>query len=348
MVRKQLFIFTIMIFLLVAGILYAGPNQWTLTEGMYPIGAFQISMCPSNNSTLYAVCGFKASPQYLFKSTDKSNTWSQVTNYNHFMDQVLCSPEDSSTIFLTEKITNNIYKSSDGGNTMSSVTTGINTTIRITDVCYINDTSRTLYLGAGFVYKSTDGGETWSPASTGMGNVGEIYLSTAPANPLVVYATGGNSLYKSIDKGEHWSLLTTMTHSWRGICVNPSNPSDVYAIPLYDSYLYKSHDSGVTWELITSGISSSLRVLDIACNAIDSTQVFITTSNGYYKSTDSGNTWQPMNDGLGAMSPIAEDILVIPGKSPLILAATSFGVYSYTLTTTSVDKKQWEIYEEKK
>jgi photosystem II stability/assembly factor-like uncharacterized protein len=336
-----------MFLIFTAGILSAGPNQWTLTEGMYPIGAFRISMCPTNNNTLYAICGYKASPQYLFKSTDKSNTWSQVTNYNQFMGQVLCSPEDSSTIFLTDIISNNIYKSSDGGYTMSPVTTGINTTARITDLC-ITDTTGALLLGAGFVYKSTDGGETWSPASTRMGDVGEIYLSFSTVNPFLIYATGGNGLYKSIDKGEHWSLLTTMAHSWRGICVNPSNPSDVYAIPLYESYLYKSHDNGVTWELITSGISSSLRVLDIACNADDSTQVFITTSNGYYKSADSGNTWQPMNDGFGAMPPIAEDILVIPGKSPLILAATSFGVYSYTLTTISVDKKQWEVYEEKK
>jgi hypothetical protein len=91
-------------------------------------------------------------------------------------------------------------------------------------------------------------------------------------------------------------------------------------------------------------------LLDIATVPSDGSTLFTTSpsQNGVYISTDTGETWQSMNNGFSGYPPYIVKLLVIPGKSPIILAATSFGVYSYTLTTTSVDKKQWEIYEEKK
>jgi photosystem II stability/assembly factor-like uncharacterized protein len=351
MIRKQLFIFTSLIFLLVAGFLYAGPNQWTLSEGMYPIGAFQISMSPSNNNILYAVCGFKASPQYLFKSTDRGNTWSQVSNINTSWYYVYAAPEDSSTIYLINILRSGVYKSTDKGNTVTLYTTGISSTARITDLC-ITDTTGTLLLGGKFVYKSTDGGETWSPASTGMGDVSYINFSVSPMNSSLIYATGGNGLYKTIDGGNHWSLLTSSSnlYEWRCIRVNPVNTNIVYAIPGSNNYyLHKSIDGGTTWSLKSTGLPAWM-LLDIVTVPGDGSTLFTTSpsGNGVYISTDTGETWQEMNNGFSGYPPYIVKLLVIPGKSPIILAATPYGVYSYTLTTTSVDKKQWEIYEENK
>ncbi len=332
--------------LLTAGILYAGPNQWTLTAGMNR-PAFYISLSPVDNKVLFCTVGSGHVPLALYRSNDKGNTWSQVTqNDNAYWSYVFCSPASTSIVFMPDS--KGLNRSINGGYTMSLVTSGLADGDRVTDMAYVNDQNKTIFVNSYSIYESTDGGNTWSPASTGMGYLSGIHLSASPVNSSLIYATGGNGLYKSIDKGENWSLLTTMTNSWRRICVNPSNPSNVYAIPLYQSYLYKSHDGGVTWGLITAGISSSLTVLDIDCDANDSTQIFLSTSNGYFKSSDSGDTWQPMNEGLSSTPPSAEDILVIPGKSPIILAATPFGVYSYTLTSTSVEKEKWEMFEEKK
>ncbi len=338
--------------LLTAGILYAGPNQWTLTEGIYPLDGCYVTICPSNNNVLYATCGAKLVPRYLFKSNDKGNTWSQVTyyNYTHWMDHVVCSPENSSTIFLTDIITNYIYKSNDGGYTMSPVTTGINTTIRITDVCYINDTSKTLYLGAGFVYKSTDGGNTWSPASTGMGDVGYINFSVSPMNSSLIYATGGNGLYKTINGGDHWSLLTSSSNNWKCIRVNPVNPDIVYAVQKYNPFLYKSINGGVSWSLVTSSFPGDTYINDICVVPGNLSTLFVSLSQfyGIYKSEDTGENWSPMNEGLSTTPSNFDNLLAIPNKSITILGTSYGGIYSYTLTSTSVDKKQWEMFEEKK
>jgi photosystem II stability/assembly factor-like uncharacterized protein len=225
-------ILSVFFLLLAAGFLYAGPNQWTLTEGMYPIGGYHMSLCPSDNNIVYATGGIRLSPQYLYKSIDKGNTWSQVSNINTSWYYVYAAPEDSSTIYLINILRSGVYKSTDRGNTVTLYTTGISSTARITDLC-ITDTTGTLLLGGKFVYKSTDGGVTWSPASTGMGDVSYINFSVSPMNSSLIYATGGDGLYKTIDGGSHWSLLTSSSNldEWRCIRANPVNPDIVYAIP---------------------------------------------------------------------------------------------------------------------
>jgi len=349
---KTIRIFILLFTLLTAGFLYAGPNQWTLTEGMYPIGGSYMSLCPSDNNIVYATGGYRLSPQYLYKSIDRGNTWSQVSNINTYWYYVYAAPENSSTIYLINGISPGVYKSFDGGSTVMLYTTGISSTARITDLC-ITDTTGTLLLGAGCVYKSTDGGETWSPASTGMGKVGDIKLSVSPINSSLIYATGGKSLYKTIDGGNHWSLLTSSSklYDWECIKVNSVNPDIVYAIPgSYYNNLYKSSDGGITWSIKTVSLTEKA-YLDIAPVPGDENTLFTVSPNskgGVYISTDAGETWQEMNNGFSQYPPYIVKLLVIPGKSPIILAASASGIYSYTLTTTSVDKKQWEIYEEKK
>ncbi len=341
-------IFLLIFSLFTAGILYAGPNQWTQTVGMYPIGGYHMSLCPSDNNIIYTTGGIRLSPQYLYKSIDRGNTWSQVSNINTSWYYVYAAPEDSSTIYLINILRSGVYKSTDGGNTVTLYTTGISSTARITDLC-ITDTTGTLLLGGRFVYKSTNGGETWSPASTGMGDVSYINFSVSSMSSSLIYATGGNGLYKTIDGGDHWSLLTSSSnlYEWRCIRVNPVNPDIVYAIPGSNNYyLYKSIDGGTTWSLKSTGLPAWM-LLDIATVPGDGNTLFATSpsQNGVYISTDTGETWQEMNNGFSGYPPTIVQLLVIPGKSTIILAAADKAIYSYTLTTTSVEKEQWEGYE---
>jgi len=337
------------IFLLItAGILYAGPNQWTLTEGI-SVEAFCISLSPVDNNILYStVLGGYHVPRKLYRSADKGNTWSQITqNNDEIWNHVFCSPESSSILFMTDN--SGLHRSINGGYTMSLVTSGLAVGSYVSDMTYLNDTDKTLFVSAYSIYKSTDGGENWSPSSTGMGYLSGIHLSASSINSSLIYATGGNGLYKSIDKGENWSLLTSSSnlYEWRCIRVNPVNPDIVYAIPGSNNYyLHKSIDGGTTWSLKSTGLPAWM-LLDIATVPGDGSTLFTTSpsGNGVYISTDTGETWQEMNNGFSAYSPVINQLIVIPGKSPIILAATPLGVYSYTLTTTSVEKELWEGYE---
>jgi hypothetical protein len=340
------YLFIIMIFLLVAGILYAGPNQWTKTEGMNK-PSFCMSLSPSDSNILFCTGSGYHSPLALFRSDDKGNTWSQVTQNNNLKwYYVFCSPENSSNLFMPDN--KGLNRSIDGGYTFSLVTSGLTDGSAVTDMVYAYDSAKTLFAGSYSINKSTDGGETWSPASTGMGQLSYIHLSASPVDSSIMYATGEYGLYKSIDKGEHWSQLTSSTHSWVRIRVNPVNPDIVYAIPNYENYLIKSVDGGATWSLKTTGLPDWM-LIDMVTVPGDGSTLFAASSNckGVFFSTDTGETWQAMNNGFSSYPPTILQLLVIPGKSPTILAATPFGVYSYTLTSTSVDKKLWELYEEK-
>jgi hypothetical protein len=342
---RRILAFIVLIF--TAGVLYAGPNQWTKTEGMNK-PSFYISLSPVDNNILFCTGSGYLNPLALFRSDDRGNTWSLVTQNNNLKwSHVFCSPENTSILFMPDN--KGLNRSIDGGYTFSLVTSGLTDGSSVTEMVYAYDSAKTLFAGSYSINKSIDGGETWSPASSGMGHLSDIHISASPINSSIMYATGGYGLYKSIDKGEHWSLLTSSSHSWVCIKVNPVNPDIVFAVPYYRNYLIKSVDGGITWSLKSTGLPDYM-LADLVTVPGDGSTLFAASSNckGVYFSTDTGETWQAMNNGFSGYPPTIIQLLVIPEKSPIILATTPFGVYSYTLTTTSVDKKQWEVYEEKK
>ena len=176
-----------------------------------------------------------------------------------------------------------VYKSTDGGNTWTSL--GLRDTRQISRIVVDPKNSDVVYVGAlghaygpnaeRGVYKSSDGGNTWSHVLDQGPGVGVSDLAIAVANPNRLYAGtwqahrppwstyaplqgSGGGLFRTTDGGAHWTQLKgngLPEGDWGRVGVTVSAEGKrVYA--LIDagkkSGLYRSDDGGDTWTLANS------------------------------------------------------------------------------------------------
>ena len=185
-----------------------GANWTTIQTGLSGSAAWVTPWCqdPVSFGTLWA--GY----QQIFKSTNQGTNWTQMgsisgTSTFYAIDVV---PSNNQVIYASR--TTSIYKSSDGGNTWSNITSGLPVASAAISYIEINptDANHVWVTFSGFssankVWVTTNGGASWTNYSTGIPNF--------PTN-CIVYQTGSTNgmLYAGTDLGVYYRD-NTMT-SW--------------------------------------------------------------------------------------------------------------------------------------
>lgn len=145
---------------------------------------------PQNPSTIFI--GLKN----VWKSTDKGNTWTKISDFNFSnILQLAVAPSDSNIIYVG--FSNAIYKTIDGGITWQPTTLNAPHTITYIKVHPTNPhhlyVTFSGYIPDEKIYVSKDGGNTWQNISAGLPNV--------PAN-CVEYQNGSDDgIYVGTDIG---------------------------------------------------------------------------------------------------------------------------------------------------
>jgi len=211
---------------------------------------------------------------------------------------------------------NGVYKSADGGDSWSTVNSGIPPLIYYLDVYalalspgYASD--RTLFVGSPCgVLKSTDGGTSWSTADTGLlspdvpcPDILTLALSPGYAADLTLFAgTLEKGVFKSTNGGASWNAVpwnTGLNSSHiEALTLSPSYTSDRTLFAGTDRGVFKSTDGGYSWN--TTSLTS-LNVHSLALSpgyASDRTLFAGTDGGGVLKSSDGGFSWSTMNTGL--------------------------------------------------
>ncbi|MCZ2355244.1 MAG: PKD domain-containing protein, partial [Bacteroidia bacterium] len=156
---------------------------------------------PNNNTTIYG--GY----QDVWKTTNStatSPTWAKISNNLTGGDDILAlavAPSNSSVIYAAES--NAIYKTTNGGTSWSSVTSGLPVSSAIINYIAISNTDPNVVfvVFGGFssgnkVFKSTNGGSTWTNYSTGLLNV--------PVNCIVYQNSSNDAVYVGTDFGVYY------------------------------------------------------------------------------------------------------------------------------------------------
>jgi photosystem II stability/assembly factor-like uncharacterized protein len=143
-----------------------------------------------------------------------------------------------------------------------------------------------------------------------------------------------------------WSLITPYvnTDSFQGTgrinvaTTNPLNSNDVY-VGAAAGGLWVSHDGGTNWSSTTDELGS-IGVSDIVIDYNNTNTIYIATGDrdhsdtrsiGVMKSIDGGMTWNATGLVFNTSSSIlVHKLLMHPGSSNILLAATSNGVYITT------------------
>jgi photosystem II stability/assembly factor-like uncharacterized protein len=206
-----------------------------------------------------------------------------------------------------------VKKSTDGGGSWSTITSGLPASIARTQLAISSDTTA-LYASvanpSGYallgLYESTNGGGSWTLKSSTnyLGGQGwyDNAITVKPSSPSTVIA-GGLDIFSSTTSG---TSLTKRT-DWTSTSSTNFSHSDIHFLGyngsvLYcgsDGGVYKSTNDGVAW----TDLNATLSTLQYQSADYDPTAVLRlyggTQDNNKETSTDGGTTWNQVTTGDG-------------------------------------------------
>ena len=285
------------------------------------VGKYGISLTVSSQG------GVSASSTVSVTGIASSATWHHLTSIpsDRQIYSIAIDPVNTNTLYAGSGFSDGIYKTTDGGNTWITTSTGLYLTSS-TDIVTIlevdpNNTS-TVYAavvgGDSALYKSTNAGQSWQVIE----DIPVSMLTIDPQNSTILYQAIGSSLSQSTNSGLTWTALSTMTgtDTIDSIIVDPSNHQIVYVLVLNEG-IYKSIDGGGTWQLYGNNPISSF--IDLAIDP-NNTQVLYSssTSSAVLKSTDSGVTWTDTSLPAGSLyvNPVDSNIVYSVGLLGVVMS----------------------------
>ncbi len=245
-------------------------------------------------------------------NSQPATNWEEV--YGGDGGYVLVDPTNSKTIY-SEYVNGALLKSTNGGSSFSSITSGIGEKGYWIEPYVLDPTNpATLYTGTSKMYKSTNGGSSWTSVSGTLTSGAHLVTTMAisPVEPNVVYAglsgyrgaADTSYLFISTDAGNSWNNLTgklTSGTDFARITADPTHKGTVYIANLVGltSHVLRSTDYGQTWTGLDS-TGNGFANVPAKVIAIDSLtgNIFVGTYQGLYRSTDNGATWSLFGTGL--------------------------------------------------
>jgi photosystem II stability/assembly factor-like uncharacterized protein len=279
----------------------------------------------------YRLAGYQPDPDLLTNGTQDngSNKYTGTSNFLHILgaDGMDCMIDHSnSNIFYNCSQDGWLEKSTDGGNTYTSIKPTGSTGSWVTPFVMHPTNSQVIYGGYDDIYKTTDGGSNW----TNLGYEGSGAMAIGTNDPDRIYASedGNRIIYMSSNGGYSFTNVTnnlpfgTVTF----ISVNPDNAQEVYVT--YGGYnadnkVFRSYDAGGNW----TNITESLPNIPVNCIVFQDTDgspggaVYIGTDVGVYYRNNIIGGWIPFMNGLPAV--IVKDLEI--NYSSGVITAGTFG-----------------------
>jgi photosystem II stability/assembly factor-like uncharacterized protein len=250
-----------------------GGETWKFI-GLYDAGQIgAVRIHPTNPNIVWVSATgdiFKAnSERGVFKTTDGGQTWRKVLFISDTVGamDVELQPGNPNVVYawmsrlerkpwtiISGSREGGFYKSTDGGEHFTHITTGLPTElIGKANLAVTNAKPDRLYAlveakpGGGF-YRSDDAGQTWSLVNSQGALIQRPFyyttLGTDPSNADVVYA-GAEGFFKSVDGGKTFAPLRTPHGDNHDIWINPKDSQIM--IQSNDGGANVSTDGGRTW-----------------------------------------------------------------------------------------------------
>ncbi|MFI5178051.1 MAG: hypothetical protein ACHQO8_05795 [Vicinamibacterales bacterium] len=246
---------------------------------------------------------------------------------------------------------NGILKTTDGGNSWTTLAQATFTGTRFSRLAVTPGTSSRLFAATGTgVYRSTDSGVTWTKMTgSSLPTLNATDVGIDPTTPATVYAAfWGGGIYQSTNASAAtptWTKLAgglpTSGFTRIALGISPSSPSTVYALMsglsnanpslayLVNRFL-RSDDSGATWTNIALPGSGNIGGqgfynLNVAVDPTTPDIVFL-SSISLWKAVRSGATWTITNVGA-TFHPDNHSLAIQPGNHLVVYAGSDGGVY---------------------
>ena len=293
----------------------------TMLTGPADLGV-AVAIHPTDNKSVYV----GTSKGEIYRTADAGDNWTRLANlgtgngYQSLITGLVIDPLHPATIFASNL--DGIYKTTDGGVTWQTITTGLTDSRIISlavdpknpDRVYAgtsNSRPRNITDGTGMFY-SANGGASWSHVS-GLPAAPIPSIVVNALNPNVIYAAAiGYGIYKSVDAGASWTQVNSGLESQGCVytlAADPRNPDVAYAGTSNTSYcksvvgkadnVYKTIDGGTTWKVSRKGETHWENIENIAVDPSNPSNVYVTNhTERIWFSGDAGSTWKLANQNV--------------------------------------------------
>jgi len=234
-----------------------------------------------------------------------------------------------------------IYKSTNGGSTFVSASSGI-TESNTASAPFVTQIvpwagaadGNTVFTHVNLkVYKSTNYAASWTALGTGgfltTGSLRNIGVAKSNGNVIGAVASGGR-VYLTNTGGTSWVQTTALPNnglSLSYISFDTTNSNTVYVASVAPdstkNHLWKSTDFGATWTAldVNNGLPAGVPVNTIVNDPTAATTLYAGTHLGVYRSLDSGGTWERFGAGMPLVN--VTDFYISPSSNRM--RAATFG-----------------------
>ena len=194
-----------------------------------------------------------------------------------------------------------LYKSIDGGQTRTSITTpeGSQSGNWVTPFEQDPVNPNTIYSARRQVWRSDDGGTTWDSISTFTGGLIEE-LKIAPSDNNIIYVANNRTILYTNDGGANWDSSTLPSGLINYITVHPFDPNRLaVAVSFSPSRVFESTDGAVTWTDITENLPADVTIECVVYEQEVNGGLFCGGNPGiYYTPTTSSADWEDNSSNL--------------------------------------------------
>ena len=276
---------------------------------------------PYDVNTVYAISNRQEFKQYLFRSTDRGESWSKygvatpATNKwldDFYTNGFLIDPIDNNYLYfgITKIVDKNkghlagFYYSDNNGKTFTQSNSGLPNNARINDLKFDprdmskkslfaaaqkSNFNQDLPLAEGGLYYSSDRGKTWNKVELPAQIQSVQFITFDYTNRMYIttgYRGGGAGVWYSDDFGKSWKQIFTHKGT-ECIEVSPFNRNYIAVSVRMLSHnpgVYISTDRGKTWVKSNKNIGIPHQIEDIKFDIFNPDEMWIATLGcGFYK-----------------------------------------------------------------
>jgi hypothetical protein len=302
-----------------------GQTMLPVSSNLIYAGFGVVAVDPTNPSILLAAGSTLESWSeenaypFIVRSTNAGASWNAVHDplfpywIPSFQPWGFVTVPTSPTTYFVMTAQDAVFKSTDGGVTFATASTGLQDVGGTTynAIAGADNSGTTLYVGTSTsgLFKTADGGAHWLPVGTGLSstNIHEVLVS--PLAPQRVYVIDGSALHRSDNGGTSWkSILPSVPSGVLALAMDPATPTTIYAAGSLTAgtsrknWIYRSADAGETWQPVTTEGLDVIKVLRLAVDRANPNRLILGGRGGL-----SALTW-PVSDCVQSITPVQANV----------------------------------------
>jgi uncharacterized protein (TIGR03437 family) len=326
-----------------------GAITWTALNNSYGVTQFYHGAPYPNGASYFG--GTQDNGTLRGSDSGGLNGWSEILGGDG--GYVAVDPTNTNILFA-ENTRLSHKKSTDGGATWRSATSGIYENFRnfLFIAPFVMDASdpKRLWTGGAYIWRTTNGADSWTQASAitaGDGLVSALAVAPTDANYALVGMTQGEILRTNkaltTDYNTSWAFVRPRVGWVSWLAFDPTNRNIAYATyssfnsSPSDRHVYKSADAGATWTGIDGAGATGLPDAPAHCIVIDPAnpqRLYVGTDIGVFASTDGGANWAVENTGFANAITESLSLNVVNGATTLFAFTHGRGAWRVSTNTS--------------